>query len=1369
MADIDFTKLPDKKEAGLDLGKLPDQEVEEVKDPRLKEALDKSKDAYVLPSFLRAAGDFLFGREIKPENVPEEHREAFIKETGGRPVRPGHIGESDFHFPGLRTAANWAGNQLAQGPLVLPGGGVIPQPIMESLGPGLASVGEGLLNAAIDPSNALPRASVMKWSDARRMETESRFANAKNVTPKPPSRRLTSGDTRGITLRPYNNDLPPTTNRRFLGNAETLNPIAARESRFKIPDASATDIRENGPGWVDVEKPEPGGEKKRLRFTKEGTLVDPQTGEDGIQLARTKGGGIKIGADIRRSAQELTTGYSGDLPAIMMREGLQNAIDAVRHLGENGIVQVKMPSLYGPDPKYIEIRDNGKGMTMKDLQTVFSDLHSSGKTREGGATGGKGVGKASYMLGGQHFMVQTTVKEGPNIVRHTMQGTPEEFMTEVKPKTELMPAGTPTGTVIKTDLLPEQGVYYAKEMLEQVQKYSRGLQSKIQTQLGPRYSWDEGTPEFKDSEFPATLHSNDLHLGVKDFGHSTAELSIPHTVSKEDKERSAIRVRVLNNGMYQYSDTHFLDEATKGLPDEISVNIEPKVEEGSKDYPFPVQRESLKEGVREEINKFINDTLVTPRRARAKSKLKEIYENLAIIPTEGKRFRNSILFDPGDRLTSAEKNMLVNSPFIKQLTTYLDDFIEETLIRLGNEDVHKRLEGVGIVLDPNMHGVHIPNPENPKARSIILINPFEHPKYEGSPFETALSTVVTTMHEMAHIGLKDVEAPFKFDPTDMAHPDVGRFLSTYAKEVQDHGGLDLGHGMAFIKRLGELYAKAGIEEPIRFATDYTRLLSNTEDRRNLQYTPEFQDILRVYEESRGRSATTEDYLSGTGTKSVTPSGRRSRSTSSSSSNGGGVPRKPIIDRIGQYDSGRSKPPDPVSVALRNQVENDGILLRAAGFFKGMKATADLGPVLRQGIAYTGRPFWWKALRQQFVSYASEGGHERFLEDLKTDPLNQPRWVTAGGKATSWYDLAGVDITHLGGPLRGQEEAIMGMDLTEKPIKWVSEKTGVNLVNPVRASNRAYSDAILSLRRGASQVLYDNYKKVYESAKKSATTEKGKSDAESYNPDNPLVAQNIGLEINRASGRGRLSTPELRLPKSRFLGPASGAKLARSFSAEPVADILAVGLFSPRLFTSRIQNINKVLNPWSWATSPKPMRIEYLKQLLSIAGIIVAGNSLMSLFGAETGPLGGDEPTSPDFLKSRFGKGRRGVNIDFTGGYGRFATLGARLATREVTTGAGKRFRVGQPPIGDAVSLIEDFGEGLASPVMQAAMQLLNGKEFGNKPLDMTNPNPFENSAGKALLTPMISQDLYDLLQEDPSYVPLLFPDALGAPLTIYGQ
>jgi len=83
---------------------------------------------------------------------------------------------------------------------------------------------------------------------------------------------------------------------------------------------------------------------------------------------------------------------------------MQNAIDAIRHLDEKGKINVKISD------DGISILDNGKGMDRGELETVFSNLNESGKALEQGATGGKGVGKASYMLGGQHFEV-TTVKQ----------------------------------------------------------------------------------------------------------------------------------------------------------------------------------------------------------------------------------------------------------------------------------------------------------------------------------------------------------------------------------------------------------------------------------------------------------------------------------------------------------------------------------------------------------------------------------------------------------------------------------------------------------------------------------------------------------------------------------------------------------------------------------------------------------------------------------------------------------------------------------------------------------------------------------------------------------------------------------------------
>src|SRR6185295_9157346 len=174
------------------------------------------------------------------------------------------------------------------------------------------------------------------------------------------------------------------------------------------------------------------------------------------QAARVqKNKGASIGQNLDRSIDELTTGYSAPLHQIMIREGMQNAIDAVRSLGKEGRIGLSVDIRKGT----ITIGDNGKGMTRHELQTVYTNLHESGKVSETGATGGKGIGKATYILGGEYFKVETVREMRGQKVKMTMEGTPVDIKKGVPINYQVVPPDTQTGTIFTTKLKKDQNAY----------------------------------------------------------------------------------------------------------------------------------------------------------------------------------------------------------------------------------------------------------------------------------------------------------------------------------------------------------------------------------------------------------------------------------------------------------------------------------------------------------------------------------------------------------------------------------------------------------------------------------------------------------------------------------------------------------------------------------------------------------------------------------------------------------------------------------------------------------------------------------------------------------------------------------------------
>ena len=862
--------------------------------------------------------------------------------------------------------------------------------------------------------------------------------------------------------------------------------------------------------------------------------------EEGPSFARTETGGIKIGADIRRSAQELTTGYSTSLPGIMVREGMQNALDAVKHQGAQGKVSAKITR------DGFEIRDSGRGMTRAELETVFSDLHSSGKTTDLGATGGKGVGKASYMLGGQEFYAETVTTEKGRRIKYTIEGTPEQFMTEVHPTREEVSSDTPTGTLIKTKFTSKQvessGQYSADTMLENIRNYSRGLTPQLEHDY-------YGTPKTHK------WTSSDRPIASEDFGHSDISLAIPSGVKFEP--RTSITVRVLNNGMYQFTKYHYLDEETPNMPSQLIVDIKPKVEEGAPDYPFPVQRESVKDEFDKQIGKLINDKLVNPQASQRKAKLKEIYDNLTIIPTKGGTGRDTVLFDPGDRLTPQEKNTFINNPIIQELVQTFDGFIENVLVKAGHKDWTEKLEGVGIVLDPIMHGVHIPNPSAPRdaPKSIILINPFEHGQ-RHDPQIAALNTVVTLLHEAAHIGT-EFEGPVPpMNPEELNDPRIGPFLQTYIKETAEQGGLDLGHGIHFIKRLGELYAKVGARSSFEAADAIQTSISGESG----GYNPGFQRLLSIYKESRGREPVTEDFLSGTGVKQTNAGGPTGNVSGNASGYGTGTPlgKQTDIQNVSRLREAYNLPRGLASV--------DPPFMTSAGF--------------RQGLPWITSKYWWQAWDKQARAFGSEKAYRNQIDIIERDPLFRPqfRFRGQGVKPIPEESVAtqmGLELTDL-------------IDLTrrEEVLKSVwAEKIPV-YGKYVRASNRAYTAFLNHVRSGAFKDL---------------VTDTGIWDGKRI-LDVP-AAKNIADFVNTTTGRGKLE----------FTVGVSD-KYSKTYNAERAGKLLTDALFSPRLMASRI----KMLNPSTYIMAPKYLRNQWMKAMLGTIGAWWTIASLMEMAGAEVG-------------------------------------------------------------------------------------------------------------------------------------------------------
>jgi len=1003
--------------------------------------------------------------------------------------------------------------------------------------------------------------------------------------------------------------------------------------------------------------------------------------------AVSDGGEIKIGADVKSLGKILGSSlYQGNIKVIATKELLQNALDAIRPMGPVGKVNVS----FNRSNHTLQVVDNGKGMTPNEVATILTDLGSSGKRSDESAIGGFGLAKASFLLGGEHVTVVTIARDTKTgkIIKTTLAGSPDELLSGVKPVVEQMPPNTPTGTDIKVKTPKDDTSFYdAQNFVKNVSKYS---EFEGQIHMSDRYGPDS-PPEYT----PVGKEAPTEVLGTVQA--PGGDVRILSSNNANNRETTNITMMMRNKGMYQGSHVIYLDDSVK-IPDRIVVDVDSNVPEGHSDYPFTANRENLRGTVQKEVENWINDNLVNPSRGKRAAKLKEAYETMPTVVTPD----NLTLkyFDTGSKYTPEEFAQVQNSPIMHRIGDELNRALETLQNKFNGAGWVNRLEHVGFVFDDKLRGIHIPNPGAEK--SMILINPLQIMS-SLPPDEAAAGFAHVILHEFAHVD-----------------PHVGR-----------------GHNESFTTNLANIYERYGARETVRTQDEFLKSVTNP----NGEYSPEVQELLQRYTESRGREIVKEDILSGTGVGSRTSDSGPTGIPESDRTNGDGAStvyvRKPTPDSIkkmiqsGYQFSGETRedgawkfnkkgignePPilesdvgehRPTSSGVRRQLgpiadKKQSKLVEAFNLPRGLMASMDFSAPLRQGIGLIHKGSFWKAMPEMFKAWATEEGFNASQKAISERPLFRPRTDRNGKVYPSFADDAGLKLTDLT-DLSNREEAIMST--------WAEKIPGV------RRSNRAYTAFLNNLRADTFESLVKDGKIFGADAKA-----------------NLPLARELANFVNTASGRGSLG----RLESS--------------------AVALNTVLFSPRLIASRVQ----MMNPAYYIMSSPQVRKEALKSLFAIA---MAGNTVTQL-GKMAGGSVSMDPTSTDFGKLKIGNTR----IDPYGGFQQYIVAASRLLSGKVTSSTtGNEYDLNNPkgPFDPThADILERFGRGKLHPVVGFAYSLLKGKkEMSGEPMNLSTLNPMENAVAQRFI-PILMQDFYQLA-EDPDMPPEL--KAIAATVSTFGM
>jgi hypothetical protein len=1148
-------------------------------------------------------------------------------------------------------------------------------------------------------------------------------------------------------------------------------------------------------------------------ITRKAAIETKNTGRNPLR-AESAQGGIKIETDTEAAANELITGYEAPTEAIMVRESMQNAMDAVKHLGKDGYIEIEIPS--AANGRKLIVHDNGKGMTLDEIKDVFTTLHKSGKVNEEGASGGKGVGKAPYMLGGKHFESTTIADEFPYKVETTIAGTKREFLKHVMPKQRNVSHAVPTGTTIKTTLLENQLEGPANDMIKDMMLYSRDLDMNISVK-DRNYVKSLGEPPYVS----IAKSADDTHIWEGKIEGHDFKLTIP----KGDKTRkkSYIPVRVLNNGIFQYTKYYHLPEEVEDIPSNLILNVHPNAKEGTKEYPFPTQRESMKEPIPKKVNEIIEKYVSNPQIEKKKNRVQELYDEMSKktfpgITTE----RTPLLFDPGERLTPEEKEYFENSYSVKALIEHYDQTINDIVEATGNTDWAEALEGVGLILDPTSHGIMIPNPKTGKVS--ILLNPFHRINTE-SPDSAALDGTFTQMHEAAHIGTESPSEPPRFDTDEIEDPRLGKFFQAYLQHQTNHGGLNMGHSVSWLKRLGVVFANYGPRKAFASADKLEKIFSDIPGR----YNADIQELSSIYQESRGRPATKEDLLSRTGVqqKSEGPGGEGDIPSDARR------PRKRAAPRpVNTPEEAVAKLNNAIQEAMDLRAEQEASytaergrrIRRAAavnpekgeaGFYSrlskmaGPYAKVDPGPALRNQFNQKDADLLFQALMDspnidQFEKLHAGTG---LLSLLNGDKIPQNSQIKLLDQAF------GSEIELLYGGLGAMGKVPMKIinevvNLPKALMASVNFHAVLRQASPMMLRGEYWKSFGTMIRAYGSKKVWEGFKQDLETRKYFVhplmTDSKGnpRLDKNGDARFGKSIAEKMGLRITEINGpmdkreesfmatavghiplvagsnrayaiflnKIRTDTFENMMEQAKAtkqLTPEMGRAIARFINngtgqgslgkLEAAATELNMAFFSPRLKASMLA----MMNPIYYKNLPWMVRKEALKSLFAVlafgttVGAIIANSKLGSV------EL---NPTSADFGKIRIGNTR----IDMFRGFQQIVVAAARLRKGEITSSTtGETKKLGRFDTPTHTSLVFGVGnkyqksymENQFSPTLGAIDDWASGRKIDNNAVldfarEMAGMKGEAGNTSKVianLVTPMFINEVLEIQKDDPNW------------------
>lgn len=543
-----------------------------------------------------------------------------------------------------------------------------------------------------------------------------------------------------------------------------------------------------------------------------------------IREGKAEGGKVKLSSDTDAVADILSTSiYSYRGARIVTREALQNAYDSVRGMAPGtGKVNIH----FDEGTKTVTVTDNGKGMNPDEVYNKLTEIGGSGKTDDPTSTGGFGIGSGTFFTIPKETHVVTVGREADgSLTRMEFTSDPKSIKKGVDPKiTRNMPASTKTGTTIKTTYETTDGFMGALDFAKRSQA-SRRAPTELKITKEPTTSYEKYMWKDKPGNIKHDFEVADVPMGSVNVP-GKADLDF-YQSSKADPigiKRGGVYVDVENNGVFQYSEWMQTGNV-RGLPERVVLDVRAIGKERTVDYPFKADRESMQEDVKKAFQNAFEQKILKPLRAKTVAAIDKVYDNLPKLKnTAGVEMP---IFDSGQRMTPVEIQELQNNRALQVLGTATNNIVQSMKQQLSRPEVQqlfgKKLgpgvERVGFLFSKGQHGVNVPNVKTP-GKNTVFINPFLY--HIDSNDEIASLMFHTLKHEVLHDVLGDHDESFTTGEAKISH-----FL-----------GADF-----------EIYGLRSMKEAY-------------EQARGPNLRKDYNRAVQIYEDSRTRSATTEDLLGG---------------------------------------------------------------------------------------------------------------------------------------------------------------------------------------------------------------------------------------------------------------------------------------------------------------------------------------------------------------------------------------------------------------------------------------------------------------------------------------------------------------------------